>query len=120
MRISDCSSVVCSSDLPDINFLLGDDLLDGGHTLEAAQEYSKTAYGYRAHIKAPEAAYAAVLAYQKYAKEVPADQRPQALKLAIDESLKLADTYPSHAQRNAVLTQTADEDRKSTRLNSSH
>src|SRR3546814_15811457 len=66
--------------LPDINFLLGDALLDGGHTLEAAQEYSKTAYGYRAHIKAPEAAYAAVLAYQKYAKEVPADQRPQALK----------------------------------------
>src|SRR3546814_17680422 len=79
MRISDCSSVVCSSDLPDINFLLGDDLLDGGHTLEAAQEYSKTAYGYRAHIKAPEAAYAAVLAYQKYAKQVPAAPRPQEL-----------------------------------------
>lgn len=95
--------------LPDINFLLGDALLDGGHTLEAAQEYSKTAYGYRPHIKAPEAAYAAVLAYQKHAKEVPADQRPAALKLAIDESLKLADTYPSHAQRNAVLTQTAED-----------
>ena len=95
--------------LPDINFLLGDALLDGGHTLEAAQEYSKTSYGYRPHIKTPEAAYAAVLAYQKYAKEVPAEQRPQALKLAIDESLKLADTYPSHAQRNAVLTQTAED-----------
>src|SRR3546814_18926042 len=44
--------------LPDINFLLGDALLDGGHPLEAVQEYSKTAYGYRAHIKAPEAANA--------------------------------------------------------------
>ncbi|WP_245585122.1 tetratricopeptide repeat protein [Solimonas flava] len=95
--------------LPDINFLLGDALLDGGHTLEAAQEYSKTAYGYRPHVKAPEAAYAAVLAYQKYAKEVPATQRPEALKLAIAESLKLADTYPAHAQRNAVLTQTAED-----------
>ncbi|WP_245586239.1 tetratricopeptide repeat protein [Solimonas soli] len=95
--------------LPDINFLLGDALLDGGHTLEAAQEYSKTAYGYRPHVKAPEAAYAAVLAYQKNAKEVPAAQRPEALKLAIAESLKLADTYPAHAQRNAVLTQTAED-----------
>jgi tetratricopeptide (TPR) repeat protein len=95
--------------LPDINFLLGDALLDGGHTLEAAQEYSKTAYGYRPHIKAPEAAYASVLAYQKYAKEMPAAQRPEALKLAIAESLKLADAYPAHAQRNAVLTQTAED-----------
>lgn len=95
--------------LPDINFLLGDALLDGGQTLEAAQEYSKTAYGYRPHVKAPEAAYAAVLAYQKHAKEVPAAQRPEALKLAIAESLKLADTYPAHAQRNAALTQTAQD-----------
>lgn len=95
--------------LPDINFLLGDALLDGGQTLDAAREYSKTAYGYRPHVKAPEAAFAAVQAYQKYAKEVPAAQRPQALQLAIDESLKLADTYPAHAQRNAVLTQTAED-----------
>lgn len=95
--------------LPEINLLLGDALLDGGHTLEAAQEYSKTAYGYRPHVKAPEAAYAAVLAYQKHAKEVPAAQRPEALKLAIGESLKLADTYPAHAQRNAVLTQTSED-----------
>lgn len=95
--------------LPDINFLLGDALLDGGQTLEAAQEYSKTAYGYRPHTKAPEAAYAAVLAYQKRAKEVPAAQRPQALGQAIDESLKLADTFPAHVQRYAVLTQTSED-----------
>lgn len=95
--------------LPEINFLLGDALLDGGRTLEAAKEYSKTAYGYGQHVKVPEAAYAAVLAYQKYAKEVPAAQRPEALKLAIDESLKLADTFPQHVQRNAALTQTAQD-----------
>jgi TolA-binding protein len=95
--------------LPDINFLLGDALLDGGQTLDAAKEYSKTAYGYRPHTKAPEAAFAAVQAYQKYAKEVPPAQRPQALQLAIDESLKLADSYPAHVQRNAVLTQTTED-----------
>ncbi|NKF23776.1 tetratricopeptide repeat protein [Solimonas sp. C16B3] len=95
--------------LPDINFLLGDALLDGGHTLEAAKEYSKTAYGYRPHTKAPEAAFAAVQAYEQYATEVPKAQRPQALQMAIDESLKLADTYPAHVKRNAVLTQAAED-----------
>ncbi|SEQ67674.1 TolA-binding protein [Solimonas aquatica] len=95
--------------LPEINLLLGDALLDGGRTLEAAQQYSKTAYDYRAHVKAPEAAYAAVQAYQRYAKEVPAAQRAEALKLAIAESLKLAEQFPNHVQRYAVLTQTAED-----------
>ncbi len=95
--------------IAEINFLLGDSLLDGGRTLEAATEYSKTAYGYPAHARSGEAAYAAVLAYQKHAKEVPAAQRPQALRAAIDASLKLADTFPNHAQHYAVLTQAAQD-----------
>ena len=48
-----------------------------------------------------------MLAYQKYAKEVPADLRPAALKSTIDASIKLADTFPGHPQKYPVLAQTA-------------
>lgn len=94
--------------LPEINFLLADALLDGGKTLEAAQEYSKTAYNYPDHPKKAEAAYAAVLAYTKNAKSVPPAEHAAALKLAIDESLKLAEKFPQHPQRYAVLALTAE------------
>ena len=89
----------------DINFLLGDSLLEGGRTLDAAQEYEKTAYGYPAHGRSAEAAHAAVLAFQKHAKQVPAAQRPEALRLAIESGLRLADRFPDHLQRYPVLTQ---------------
>lgn len=96
-------------DLPEINFLLGDALLDGGKTLEAAQEYTNTAYKYPAHKRNGEAAYAAFLAYEKNAKEVPPAQRPDALRLAVDNGIKLADTYTQHSQKLPVLTQAAED-----------
>jgi TolA-binding protein len=95
--------------LAEINFLLGDTLLDGGQTLDAALEYSKTAYEYPAHARSAEAAYAAVLAYQKHAKEVPGTERATALRAAIDSSLKLASTFPTHAQLYPVLTQSTQD-----------
>lgn len=95
--------------LPEINFLLGDSLLDGGHTLEAAQEYDRTAYGYPNYPRAGEAAYASVLAYQQHAKAVAPDQRPQNLRTAIDASVKLADHFDGHPQKYPVLTQAAQD-----------
>jgi tetratricopeptide (TPR) repeat protein len=95
--------------ITDINFLLGDALLDGGHTLEAAKEYTKTAYDYPPHTRAGEAGYAAVLAYQKFAKEVPPTERPVALRQAIDASIRMADKFPGNAQVYPVLTQTAED-----------
>jgi len=92
----------------EINFLLGDALLDGGQTLEAAKEYSKTAYDYPPHARSGEAAHAGVLAYQKYAKEVPpAERAGGALRQAIDAGIKMADTFPGHPKTYPVLTQTA-------------
>ncbi|HEX4896692.1 MAG TPA: tetratricopeptide repeat protein [Solimonas sp.] len=95
--------------LPEINFLYADALLDGGRTLDAANEYSRTAYGYPSHPRAAEAAYAAVLAFQKHAKAVPEAQRPEALRVAVSESLRMADKYPGHPQRFPVLTQAAQD-----------
>ncbi|HUP93026.1 MAG TPA: tetratricopeptide repeat protein [Solimonas sp.] len=95
--------------LPEINLLLGDALLDGGRTLEAAQEYTRTAYDYPAHPKAGEAAYAAVLAYQKYAKEVAPTERAAALRQAIDSGVRLSDKFPGHPQLYPVLAQAAQD-----------
>jgi tetratricopeptide (TPR) repeat protein len=88
----------------DIDLLYADSLYDGGRTEEAAQQYLKTAYGDGNHPKAPEAAYAAVQAYERLGKEVPADQRPAALRQSVDASRKLADSFPNHPQSAQVLT----------------
>jgi cellulose synthase operon protein C len=95
--------------LAEVNFLLGDALLDGGRTLEAAREYEHTAYAYKPHRRAGEAAHASVLAFQKHASAVGATERPAALTSAIDASIKLADTFPAHPQKYPVLTQTAQD-----------
>jgi cellulose synthase operon protein C len=95
--------------IAEINFLLADALLDGGKTLDAAQQYTETAYKYPSHAKSGEAALAAFQAYEKNAKEVPAAQRPAALRSAVDSGLKLADTFTQHSSKLPVLTQASQD-----------
>jgi cellulose synthase operon protein C len=95
--------------LSEVNFLLGDSLLDGGRTLDAAREYERTAYDYPSHSRAAEAAHASVLAYAQHAGAVPAEQRPQALRDSIVSGIRLADSFPRHPQRYPVLTQAAQD-----------
>jgi outer membrane protein assembly factor BamD (BamD/ComL family) len=90
---------------PETNFLLAESLFDGGQTMEAAKEYTRTAYEYPAHARSAEAAYAAVLAYQRNTKE--SADRASALRLEIDNSKRFAASFPSHAQVLPVLTRTA-------------
>lgn len=90
--------------IPEVNLLYADSLFDGGRTSDAANQYLKTAYSYGNHPKASEAAYAAVQAWQRLVKEVPAAERPAALRQSIDASLKLADTFPAHPQWTVVVT----------------
>ena len=97
------------ANVPELNFLLADSLLDGGKTLEAAQEYSNTAYNYRPHPRAADAGYAAVLAYEQVAKDVPPEQRPTALRQAIDSGIKFADKFPGHPELMPVLTRMAED-----------
>lgn len=97
------------ANVPELNYFLADALLDGGKTVEAAQEYSKTAYGYRPHPRAADAGYAAVLAYEKVAKDGTAEQRPAALRQAIDSGVKFADTFPGHSELMPVLTRMAED-----------
>ncbi len=95
--------------IADVNLLFADSLFDGGRTADAANQYLKTAYNYGNHPKADEAAYAAVQAWQRLAKEVPAAERPAALRQSVDASLKLADTFNSHAQWTVVVTRAAQD-----------
>jgi TolA-binding protein len=94
---------------PETNFLFAESLFDGGKTLEAATEYTRTAYDYPAHARNAEAAYAAVLAYQKNATQVAVADKPAALRLAIDSSKRMADTYPKHPEVMPVLTRAAED-----------
>lgn len=91
----------------EINYLLAETLEDGGKSLDAANEFSKTAYDYNMHPRSLDAGYAAVLAYHKYAEEQPAAARAPALKQAVDAAIKLADNFPTHPQAVTALTRAA-------------
>ena len=95
--------------LADVNLLYADALYDGGKTREAAEQYMATAYTRGSYAKAPEAANAAVQAYQRLAREVPPAERPAALHLSVDASVMLADSFPNHPQVAAVLTRSAED-----------
>lgn len=94
---------------PEINYLLAETLEDGGRPLDAAEEFSKTAYGYNMHARSLDAGYAAVLAYHRNAEQQADAARPAALKLAIDASIKLADNFPTHPQAVTALTRAAQD-----------
>ncbi len=89
------------------SMLCADALFDGGKTEAAAQQYALTAYTYTGNPKAPEAAYAAVQAWQRLSHEAPDNSRADALRQSVAASLKLADTFPQHPQLSAVLTRAA-------------
>lgn len=94
--------------ISETNFLLAQNLFDGGQTLESAQEYTRTAYSYPNHARAADSAYAAVFAYEKHADEVAKEQRGSVLRLAIDAGTKFADKFPGHTEVVTVLTHTAE------------
>lgn len=96
-------------EMPDLRFLLAESLFESGATLQAAEQFTRIATDYPQHEKAPEAAYAALLAYQRNAGEVPAAQQPAALKRSIDAALALAGRYPQHPRATAALTRAAED-----------
>ena len=95
--------------IAETNFLLAQNLFDGGQTLESAQEYNKTAYNYGNHPKAADAAYASIFAYEKYASEVPKEQRDSILRLAVNSGTKFADKFPGHPEVMTVITHTSED-----------
>lgn len=94
---------------PELRFLMAESLFEAGQTLAAADQYNQVVAQAPGHDKAPEAAYAAVLAYQRHAAEVPAAQRPAALRKSVQAALQLAERYTQHPQALAALTRAAED-----------
>ncbi|HWY23790.1 MAG TPA: outer membrane protein assembly factor BamD, partial [Nevskia sp.] len=101
--------------LPEVNLLYADALFDGGQTQDAARQYEKTAYGDAGQSKAgnnpkaPEAAYAAIQAWQRLGKEVSPQERPAVLRQSVAASTRYADTFPTAPQVAPVLTRAAED-----------
>ena len=93
----------------ELRFLRAEALFDSGNTQTAADEYTKVATQFPTYEKAADAAYAALLAYQKRATEVPEAQKNAALKQSVAAGLLLADKFPQHPQATAALMRAGED-----------
>jgi tetratricopeptide (TPR) repeat protein len=94
---------------PATRYLLAEVLFESGQYADAAKEYERTAYDYPAHAKSADAAYAAVVAYQKQEPLLQGDARTAWRRKGIESSLMFATSYPEHPESAKALTK-ADED----------
>jgi cellulose synthase operon protein C len=94
---------------PELRFLAAEALMDAGDTMAAAAEYNKVVADFPGYDKAPEAAYAALIAYQRHSTEVPEAQRPEARRKSIAAALQLAERFPKHEKAIAALTRAAED-----------
>lgn len=93
----------------EFRFLMAEALMDAGDTMAAAAEYNQVVVDFPAYDKAPEAAYAALLAYQHHSTEVPEAQRAEAQRKSVAAALQLAERFPNHEKAIAALTRAAED-----------
>jgi len=96
-------------DAPLINFLLAETLYDAKEYNKALTEYIKTAYEYPEHNKQPEAAYAAVLTYNKLLDTSRPASRGAIKTKAINNSILFSNTFPDDKHAPQVITKTAED-----------
>lgn len=94
---------------PAMNFLLADLLFDAGKYNAALKEYVKTGYQYPAHDKNSEAAYAAILTYNKLIELSLPELRTNIKTRAINNSILFSNTYPDNEHTPKVVTKTAED-----------
>ena len=93
----------------ELRFLMAESMFEAGDVMGAAREYNKVVAAHPNYEKAPDAAYAALLAYQKHSETAPEAERPAALKQSVAAGLQLAERYPNHAQALPALTRAAED-----------
>ena len=91
-----------------MNFLLADLLFDLGKYNAALKEYIKTGYDYPVHNKNSEAAYAAILTYNKLVDSAEAKDKAAFNISAIKNSIRFSNTYPDDRNAPVVITKTAE------------
>lgn len=92
-----------------INFLLAELLFESGNYSEAAREYNNTAYSYGKHPEAKEAAYAAILAYDKHRETLSGEARLAWERDAVENALHFAKVYRDDERVPVIITKTAQD-----------
>lgn len=96
-------------------FLMAETLFESGDYLQAIAAYERTAYDYSHHPRGSDAGYAAVLAYQHYIDELPADspeeiaQRLLWQQQRVDSQRRYAEQYRDDKRAVEVLVNAAEE-----------
>jgi tetratricopeptide (TPR) repeat protein len=91
------------------NYLLADALYESQQYADAATEYERTAYGYPSNAHSGEAAYAGLLALQKYQDGLAPDARAATAARSNAAALKFAQSFPEHPESAVVLTRAAQD-----------
>lgn len=89
---------------PYMNFLYAELLASSNQYGLATAQYERTAYDYDQHTNAPEAGYAALLAYKKHESALQGQDKTNWHRLGINSSLRFAETFPQHKQALPVRT----------------
>jgi tetratricopeptide (TPR) repeat protein len=91
------------------NYLLSETLFEAKDFQGAAAEFTKTAYNYPRNPRSAAAGYAALGSYSKYEDALPAAQKIEAHKAAVDAGVKFGTSFPEHPDSAGVLTRAAED-----------
>jgi tetratricopeptide (TPR) repeat protein len=91
------------------NYLLSETLYSANDFQGAAAEFTKTAYNYPRNPRSAAAAYAALGSFAKYEEKLPAAEKTEAHKLAVDAGVKFGTSFPEHPDSSGVLTRAAED-----------
>jgi len=91
------------------NFLLAEVLFESGDYRGAVVEYERTAYDYPVHSESAEAAYAALVTYDRIEASLDESAREPWRRQQIDSALRFANSYPEHPQADAAMTDAAEK-----------
>ena len=78
------------------NYLLSETLYEARDYQGASAEFTRTAYNYPRNPRSAAAAYAALGSYTKYEEALPAAQKAEAHKAAVDAGIKFGTSFPEH------------------------
>jgi tetratricopeptide (TPR) repeat protein len=91
------------------NYLLSETLYAANDFRGASVEFEKTAYNYPRNPRSAAAAYAALESYGKYEAALPAAEKAEAHKVAVDAGVKFGTSFPEHPDSAGVLTRAAED-----------
>jgi cellulose synthase operon protein C len=91
------------------NYLLSETLYAANDFRGASAEFEKTAYNYPRNPRSAAAAYAALESYGKYEAALPAAEKAEAHKVAVDAGVKFGTSFPEHPDSAGVLTRAAED-----------